>query len=664
MSVSRKPKYLHLKRPGEKPAKVALGQELKSGGAGAVYSIKDNPDWVVKIYHLEVLDSEGESYREKIECMLVNAPNVPDVQTGNGRVVQLAWPVASVYTLKGSFVGFAMPTVDFQRTTELEYALMEKQAKQHGLRHDLGARILLAHNLASVVSSIHAQGHAIVDLKPINLKFYKEELFVAVLDCDGFFIKTPGGEGNAPQVTPEYLAPEFHGASVKNPEHQDRFALAVIIFRMLNYNIHPFAGVPNQNESIPNEINARIKGGMYPYGKIPHQRVHPHPGSVHEAFPQELRELFDRAFSMRPALRPSAIEWTAVLNKFADTSKQLLGHCPGGHLYFVGMPCLSCMREQIINMASAKNSMRIQEHAAPRPVTNPASAQPNPRQSPPIQLAVQPPRPGVGASASFSRKTSRIPPATIVLAILIVNISALLLGVLWIGVPFFNSEQGRNNIEKHQQNVAAQELAAQEGVTQIANDPPPVAEAPVAQDDTPRPIIWSNHSFPGGALAVENKADTFPQETSSESGRVIAAPETAGRGDGDRVVNPEFAGVASGKEMTPDPMISAAKVVGETPSVSTGWIGVGIRALSSDFIHSMGLAEGQGVLISEVLNAGPAAQAGMAVGDILISVNKKTVGTGNILEVVSNLPVGNVAQFEVLRNDARMLLTVRVGQKP
>ena len=106
------------------------------------------------------------------------------------------------------------------------------------------------------------------------------------------------------------------------------------------------------------------------------------------------------------------------------------------------------------------------------------------------------------------------------------------------------------------------------------------------------------------------------------------------------------------------------QVVGETPSVSTGWIGVGIRALSSDFIHSMGLAEGQGVLISEVLNAGPAAQAGMAVGDILISVNKKTVGTGNILEVVSSLPVGNVAQFEVLRNDARMLLTVRVGQKP
>ena len=324
--------------------------------------------------------------------------------------------------------------------------------------------------------------------------------------------------------------------------------------------------------------------------------------------------------------------------------------------------------------------------------------------------------------------TSHIPFATIVWAILIVGISAFLLGVLWIGGPFFNSEQERNSIKKHQQNVVAQELAAQEGVTQIVSDPPPVAEAPVAQDDIPQPIIWSNHSFSGSALAVENKADTRQEPPTDAAPQPEAAPKGEWFGTAFQPLPPEFIramGPAFGKVFGPDGpkdfgegvkwyflaanqgYASAQYNLGvmyhygrgvpkdhkeaekwyrlaadkgdaaaqynlkmmrdngqDVPPVSTGWIGVGIRALSSDFIHSMGLAEGQGVLITEVLNAGPAAQAGMAVGDILISVNKKTVGTGNILEVVSSLPVGNVAQFEVLRNDARMLLTVRVGQKP
>ena len=312
-------------------------------------------------------------------------------------------------------------------------------------------------------------------------------------------------------------------------------------------------------------------------------------------------------------------------------------------------------------------------------------------------------------------------------------------GVLW-----FFAGMVRDHFFKDQPAPApAKQVAARQ---QSPQTPHPQAdkvqeagtEAPVAQDDTPQPIIWSNHSFPGSALAVENRFESafqplppefarymgsafgkvFGQDGPKDFGEAVkwyllaanqgyaaaqynlgvmyhygrGVPEdhkeaekwyrlAADKGDAAAQYNLKMMrdngqGVSQDHvdlqaDTTQEPPADAAlqpevptQVVGETPSVSTGWIGVGIRALSSDFIHSMGLAEGQGVLISEVLNAGPAAQAGMAVGDILISVNKKTVGTGNILEVVFSLPVGNVAQFEVLRNDARMLLTVRVGQKP
>lgn len=358
MSAVRKARELLLKRPGEKPERIHLGVELKSGGAGSVHSIQDDTTRVIKLYHAETLVSEGSTYQEKIECMLGNVPTVSDISSESGAIVQLAWPLASAYNLKDEFVGFAMPMVDMQRTTELEFILSPKQARKSGLPHNLAVNILLACNLASVVKSIHAQKHAIVDLKPNNLKFYMQELYVAVLDCDGFYVTLPGKTSAAPQVTPDYLAPEFHGASITKPEHQDQFALAVIIFKLLNFDTHPYAGVPKEGEHIPSEQAEKIKDGLYPYGAVPHKKVSPVPASVHETFPGELRALFDRAFGKSPSLRPTAAEWTETLRNFAQRSQGLLDRCKSQHWHFRGMPCATCLREQIVGQASRQQHLR------------------------------------------------------------------------------------------------------------------------------------------------------------------------------------------------------------------------------------------------------------------------------------------------------------------
>lgn len=341
-----------LKRPGETPERVHLNAELKSGGAGSVYSIKDDVGRVIKIYHTETLISEGTTYQEKIECMLVNMPNVSEITSSGRAVVQLAWPLASAYSIHGEFLGFAMPMVDMQLTTELEYILLPKQAKKEGLHHNLGTVVSLAHNLAAIVSSIHVLSHAIVDLKPVNLKFYKNVYYVSVLDCDGFYINLPGKASSAPQVTPDYLAPEFHNSPITIPEHQDRFALAVIVFQLLNFGIHPYAGVPAKRVNIPSDTEGKIKAGLYSYGIVPHKKVSPLPGSAHEAFPLELRSLFDRAFGRSPADRPKAKEWAETLKLFAEKSKGLLEICTEKHLHFKDMPCGTCSRDQFIARAS------------------------------------------------------------------------------------------------------------------------------------------------------------------------------------------------------------------------------------------------------------------------------------------------------------------------
>jgi hypothetical protein len=176
--------------------------------------------------------------------------------------VQLAWPEALILR-ESRFAGFAMRKIAFDRTLELDYLLNRRQSALEGFDADYGKLVTVSFNLASIIHCLHDKRIAIVDLKPMNVKVYKAELFVSILDCDGFHIAADEFRSDAPQVTPEYLAPEFHDKAVAAPEAQDRFALATIIFRLLNFGIHPYAGVAADAASIrPNWPDASSRGSI------------------------------------------------------------------------------------------------------------------------------------------------------------------------------------------------------------------------------------------------------------------------------------------------------------------------------------------------------------------------------------------------------------------
>ncbi|MDE2259382.1 MAG: hypothetical protein KGK17_03540 [Betaproteobacteria bacterium] len=279
--------------------------------------------------------------------MVNNKPTLPEIPADYDTVVQLAWPVAQVMR-DGRFVGFVMEKIDFSRTLELDYLLTRRQAEQEGFQVDFGKLMTVSYNLASIINSLHSKKIAVVDLKPMNLKVYKSELYVSILDCDGFCIYSDTFRSDAPQVTQEYLAPEFHGTAVNDPESQDWFALATIIFRLLNYGIHPYVGISENRLKYPDELAARIKLGLYPYGKVAHKGIRTAPASVHESFPDSLRALFDRAFGWGPGGRPSAYEWASMLGEYANRNSGQMSHCASGHIQFFGKGCPTCLREGII----------------------------------------------------------------------------------------------------------------------------------------------------------------------------------------------------------------------------------------------------------------------------------------------------------------------------
>ena len=319
----------------------------KAGGSGEVFAIEGHPRHLAKIYHDTLRPGQRAQYARKIGWMMRNPPQLPPIPAQYHDVVQLAWPVALV--MRGAtFAGFVMEKIDFDRTLELDYLLMRRQAAGEGFAADFGKLVTVCCNLASLINCLHSMRIAVVDLKPINLKVYKSELYVSILDCDGFHIAAEDFVSEAPQVTPEYLAPEFHGKAVSQPQLQDRFALATIIFRLLNYGIHPYSGVAAGRQPYPSELAGRIQLGLYPYGRVAAATVRPAPASVHECFPDEVRALFDRSFAGGSGSRASALDWVTTLRVYANRASEAMAQCVSGHLQFAGTACPTCRREAIL----------------------------------------------------------------------------------------------------------------------------------------------------------------------------------------------------------------------------------------------------------------------------------------------------------------------------
>jgi hypothetical protein len=334
-------------------ARLVLGKLVKSGGAGSVYRLRDSATQVAKVYHA---NQDLAHYEHKITAMLELTPELPDLELDGRRIVQVAWPQTPIRDARGRFLGFLMPAVDIEATSEVECILQEKQARREGLPTGLGPKVTLAANLSAVIAELHRQRHYVVDLKPVNLRFYRQSLYMAMLDCDGFSIQGKGERFEAPQYTPDYLAPEFHarGLTPAGEAQQDRFALAVVIFQLLNFGIHPFTGRPT-TEQVPTDIPSRIAGRWYAHGLRPNRALQPVPSSGHAAMPDEIRQMFDRAFESAGSTRPAADEWAHVLRGYAQRSAGKLTVCARNntHQHFAGNDCAQCGREKLLAGARA-----------------------------------------------------------------------------------------------------------------------------------------------------------------------------------------------------------------------------------------------------------------------------------------------------------------------
>ena len=100
--------------------------------------------------------------------------------------------------------------------------------------------------------------------------------------------------------------------------------------------------------------------------------------------------------------------------------------------------------------------------------------------------------------------------------------------------------------------------------------------------------------------------------------------------------------------------------------VTRGWIGVEPNELSPELAETFGVKKTtEGVIITGVLQDGPAAQAGMRPGDVIVRVDSKKVGTvSELLTAVAGLKPGTAFTFDVQRGDKPLELSINPGVRP
>jgi len=115
--------------------------------------------------------------------------------------------------------------------------------------------------------------------------------------------------------------------------------------------------------------------------------------------------------------------------------------------------------------------------------------------------------------------------------------------------------------------------------------------------------------------------------------------------------------------------VSTARAVLEqivkTGAVTRGWIGVEVRQITPELVEAAGLGSDAGAFIAGVLRGGPAAEAGVKPGDVLVAVDGQAVThPAEVLNHIAALAPGARARLSLRRKGETIEAEVTIGRRP
>ena len=103
----------------------------------------------------------------------------------------------------------------------------------------------------------------------------------------------------------------------------------------------------------------------------------------------------------------------------------------------------------------------------------------------------------------------------------------------------------------------------------------------------------------------------------------------------------------------------------EHGTVAQAWLGVGTAPVTPDVAAELNLSVDKGLVVAQVVPGGPAHQAGIRPGDVILAMDDKPVNDPDVLrERIVSLRVGDRVTLDIIREGARRQVQVQLGEKP
>ncbi len=129
------------------------------------------------------------------------------------------------------------------------------------------------------------------------------------------------------------------------------------------------------------------------------------------------------------------------------------------------------------------------------------------------------------------------------------------------------------------------------------------------------------------------------------------------------ILSPTGGSIGIGFSMASNVVTRVVDQLQEFGETRRGWLGVRIQDVTDDIAEGLGMDEARGALVTDIPE-GPASEAGVEVGDVILTFNGIDVAdTRELVRVVGDSAVGETVRMVVFRDGATQTLRVTLGRR-